>query len=150
MKKHQRSIGLKSLFPLLMIVTLSTTTKANDVVVKTILAEARGEGEAGMYAVACVISQRSKNRGISAEKVCLQKWQFSCWNANDPQRGKLNSLLKLKEVEYAKNLAKHIHNLDRGYTGFADHYHSKNVKPHWSKGKKPVKVIGNHLFFKLR
>lgn len=103
-----------------------------------------------MYAVACVISQRSKNRGISAEKVCLQKWQFSCWNANDPQRGKLNSLLKLKEVEYAKNLAKHIHNLDRGYTGFADHYHSKNVKPHWSKGKKPVKVIGNHLFFKLR
>jgi spore germination cell wall hydrolase CwlJ-like protein len=146
MKKHLKTIG--------MIITSSmigfSPTNASDVVATTILAEARGEGKPGMYAVACVIAQRSKNRGISAEKVCLQKWQFSCWNANDPQRGKLKSLLKLKEAEYAKTLASNIHNLDRSYTGYADHYHTKSVKPYWSKGKKPVKVIGNHLFFKLR
>jgi hypothetical protein len=52
----------------------------------TILAEARGEGKSGMYAVACVISQRAKERKKSAAQVCLQPWQFSCWNKNDPQK----------------------------------------------------------------
>ena len=31
----------------------------SDIVAMTILGEARGEGKAGMYAVACVIAQRS-------------------------------------------------------------------------------------------
>ena len=39
----------------------------------TILAEARGEGNAGMYAVACVIEQRARNRKLAPSKVCLQK-----------------------------------------------------------------------------
>jgi hypothetical protein len=33
--------------------------KDSDIVAMTILGEARGEGKAGMYAVACVIAQRS-------------------------------------------------------------------------------------------
>ena len=52
-----------------------------DVVAMTILGEARGEGEAGMYGVACVIAQRVINRNKTAKQVCLQKgkriWQFS-------------------------------------------------------------------------
>jgi N-acetylmuramoyl-L-alanine amidase len=115
----------------------------------TILAEARGEGESGMYAVACVISQRAIERKISADKVCTQKWQFSCWNPNDPQKGKLGSLLNLPQAKYAKMLAKNIMNLDRSYVGYANHYHTHRVKPYWSKGKTPVKVLGNHRFFKL-
>ena len=115
----------------------------------TILAEARGEGESGMYAVACVISQRAIERKISADKVCTQKWQFSCWNPNDPQKGKLGSLLNLPQAKYAKMLAKNIMNLDRSFVGFANHYHTHRVKPYWSKGKTPVKVLGNHKFFKL-
>ena len=34
-------------------------TEEQRIVAMTILGEARGEGEAGMYAVACVIAQRS-------------------------------------------------------------------------------------------
>ena len=115
----------------------------------TILAEARGEGERGMYAVACVISQRAIERKISAAKVCTQKWQFSCWNPNDPQRGKLGRLLNLSQAKYAMRLAKNIMNLQRSYVGYANHYHTHRVKPYWSKGKTPIKVLGNHKFFKL-
>lgn len=121
----------------------------DETVAITILAEARGEGEKGMYAVACVIAQRSQDRHISADKVCTQKWQFSCWNANDPQRNKLYSFLKLPQAEYAMKLAKNLNTLDRSFTGFANHYHTPAVKPAWSKGKTPVRVIGNHKFFKL-
>ena len=44
-----------------------------DVVAMTILGEARGEGEAGMYAVACVIAQRVINRNKTAKQVILSK-----------------------------------------------------------------------------
>jgi len=35
------------------------------------------------------------------------------------------------------------------FVEFANHYHTKRVSPYWSKGKRPVATIGNHLFFKL-
>jgi len=121
-----------------------------EIVAITILAEARGEGEQGMYAVACVIAQRSIERKLAPDKVCTQKWQFSCWNPNDPQKSKLRRLLSVSQAKYAKRLALNIMNLDRSIVGFANHYHTHRVKPYWSKGKTPVKVIGNHRFFKLK
>ena len=127
----------------------SQSFTSEETVAITILAEARGEGQSGMYAVACVISQRAIERKISAAKVCTQKWQFSCWNHNDPQRGKLGRLLNLPQAKYAKMLAKNIMNLQRSYVGYANHYHIHSVKPYWSKGKTPIKVLGNHKFFKL-
>ena len=120
-----------------------------EIVAITILAEARGEGKIGMYAVACVISQRAKERKKSAAQVCLQPYQFSCWNKNDPQRPHLRKLLKHKLAPYAMALAKDIKSLDLTFTAKANHYHTKRVSPYWSKGKRPVKIIGNHLFFKL-
>ena len=56
---------------------LSRETK---IVAITILAEARGEGEAGMYAVGACIAQRAFERKQTPTEVCLKKWQFSCWN----------------------------------------------------------------------
>ena len=72
----------------------------------TILAEARGEGEAGMYGVACVIrkrmdEKRSVRHGgkMPAVGVCLQSsyvaslhrrvYQFSCWSKSDKELFKL-------------------------------------------------------------
>ena len=131
--------------------TISTTQAftPTETVAITILAEARGEGKAGMYAVACVISQRSLDRKITPAKVCTQKWQFSCWNPNDPQRGKLGRLLTLPEAEYALSLAKNITRLDRSYVGYANHYHTNRVSTRWSRGKAPVKTLKNHRFFRL-
>ena len=120
-----------------------------EIVAITILAEARGEGKRGMYAVACVISTRTKERGKTGAQVCVQPWQFSCWNKNDPQRSHLRKLLQHKLAPYAIELARNIDKLQLQFVKYANHYHTKRVKPYWSKGKRPVVTIGNHLFFKL-
>jgi len=130
-----------------------------DIVAMTILAEARGEGEEGMYAVAAVIAQRALNRQLSPRKVCLQNglnkrgvrvWQFSCWNSG---KG-LRHLLQVPQAKYALRLAEcltnNIKGIDRSYVGYADHYHNNKVKPSWSNINKKTKIINNHIFYKLR
>jgi N-acetylmuramoyl-L-alanine amidase len=134
---------------ILALLVLSVALKAkgatqDEVVAITILGEARGEGESGMYAVACVISQRAKERKLTGAQVCLQKLQFSCNN-----KGLNTKLLDTPQAAYAMMLAKNIDNLDLTFTKQANHYHTKRVKPYWSKGKRPVATIGNHVFFKL-
>ena len=142
----------------------SVITGEQKIIALTILAEARGEGEAGMYAVACVIQQRMLRTTRNGISICTQLKQFSCWNSGK----NLNHLLKGKKeiVVYALKLAKHmtvrpLKELDRKYVNFADHYCTLKTNPYWSYktvvkgGKKikvpikPVKVIGNHKFFKL-
>ena len=45
---------------------------------------------------------------------------------------------------------KNIKLLSRDFVGYANHYHNNKIKlPYWAKGQKPVKVIGNHIFYKL-
>lgn len=155
MKTDNRLLRAIATFILALLVLASVmkakgeTLTQQEIVAITILAEARGEGKSGMYAVACVISQRAKERKKSAAQVCLQPFQFSCWNKNDPQRPHLKKLLRHELAPYAMMLAKNIDNVDRKFVQYANHYHTKRVKPYWSKGKRPVAAIGNHLFFKL-
>ena len=131
--------------------TFGAEPSQRDVVAMTILGEARGEGKAGMYAVACVIAQRAINRNKTAKQICWQEWQFSCWNKNDPNRKKLPTLLKTHQHSaYAKLLATNINNLQRSYVGNADHYCHVNTHNKWTRKGKTIKVIGNHKFFKLR
>ena len=126
----------------------STLTRETKIIAITILAEARGEGEAGMYAVAAVIAQRSFERKRTPSAVCLKKWQFSCWNGKTLKN--LEHLLKVPQAKYALALAKNIKLLSRDFVGYANHYHNNKIKlPYWAKGEKPVKTIGNHIFYKL-
>lgn len=131
--------------------------KDADVLARTIWAEARGEGQCGMEAVACVIMNRV-NSGISwwgktIITVCLKPWQFSCWNNDDPNKKKAlevtitNPLFKIA-MEIAEKAVDGI--LD-DITNGADHYYSKSMKepPKWAVDKKPVADVGNHLFFRL-
>lgn len=108
-----------------------------------------GEGEAGMYAVAAVIAQRAFEGKRTPSAVCLKKWQFSCWNSK--RLKDLEHLLKVPQADYALSLAKSIKLLSRDFVGFANHYHATwmKKKPYWAKGEKPVKVIGQHAFYKL-
>ena len=125
-----------------------TTSKEAKIIAITILAEARGEGEAGMYAVGAVIAQRAFEGKRTPSEVCLKKWQFSCWNGKKPKD--LAHLLKTPQAKYALLIAKNINNLSREFVGYANHYHNNKIKPpYWAKGKKPVKTIGNHIFYKL-
>lgn len=119
------------------------------IVALTLLAEARGEGKDGMAAVACVINQRAINRNLTAEQVCLQRWQFSCWNGK--QESDLEYLYKSPMASWALYLEANIDKMNRGKVGFADHYFSTIIKaPYWARGQKPVAVIGKHKFYRLK
>ena len=122
-------------------------TRETKVIAITILAEARGEGQGGMYAVAAVIAQRAFERKRTPTEICLKPYQLSCWNGKALKS--LEHLLKVPQAKYAIALAKNIKLLSRDFVGFANHYHNNKVSPKWAKGNKPVKVIGNHLFYKL-
>ena len=80
-----------------------TLTREHKIVAITILAEARGEGNKGMYAVAAVIAQRSFERKRTPEQVCLKPYQFSCWNGKKMKD--LEHLLTLPQGKYAILLA---------------------------------------------
>ena len=132
-------------------------TPDQEIVAMTILGEARNQGEAGMYAVACVIQQRAahwKRNGkrITPVQVCLQGYQFSCWNPNDPNRSKLRGLLNNnnKQAIYAKRLALGLGKLDASYVNNADHYCKVTKNPYWIKGEKCLKIVRQHKFYKLR
>jgi len=124
-------------------------TKDDKIVAITILAEARGEGKRGMYAVGAVIAQRAIERKRRHSVICLGYKQFSCWNGKTFED--LEHLLELPEAAYAMLVAKNISNLDHSIVGNANHYHATwmKKKPYWAKGIKPVKTIGNHAFYKL-
>jgi len=126
--------------------TLTTEAK---IVAITILAEARGEGKMGMYAVGAVIAQRALERDQTVTEVCKAPKQFSCWNGKAVNDFK--HLLDLPEARYAILVAKNIHNLDHKIVGNANHYHSNRMKkfPYWTKGKRPTVTIKGHIFYKL-
>ena len=123
------------------------------IVAHTILGEARGEGEAGMYGVACVIKQRMINRKMSAKEVCFEDNQFSFWNVDNANRANVRRLMvedKAKVVKYAKRLAIHLNDLDRSYVKNADHYCHVNINNYWTRKSKSVVVIKKHKYFRLR
>lgn len=132
-----------------------------EIVALTLLGEARGEGEAGLYAVACVIQKRAMERDKRCDEVVLENkmvkgrvvWQFSCW-ADKPYMNTMKRLLKAntEQAKYSKKLAHAIcrgYKLDQNFTGNANHYHASRVSPYWTKGQTPTKRIKNHIFYKL-
>ena len=129
--------------------TNAKLTRETKIIAITILAEARGEKQSGMYAVGAVIAQRAFERKRTATEICLKPYQFSCWNGKKLKN--LEHLLKVPQAKYALALAKNIKLLSRDFVGFANHYHATwmKKKPYWAKGQKPVKVIGQHVFYKL-
>ena len=137
-------------------------TQEEEVVAITLMGEARGEGEIGLYAVGCVIQKRAQERQLTLSQVCLQNkinkngvrvWQFSCWN-DKPYIETMKRLLKAdtKQAKYSKRLARAMcagGMLTQTFTGNANHYHATYVTPYWSKKFKPTKRIGNHIYYKL-
>ena len=133
-----------------------------EVVAITLMGEARGESEAGLYAVACVIQKRAEERKLFPAEVCKQNngktWQFSTW-ADKNYVELMKRLLKAntKEAKYAKYLAAelvktHPRKFQQSFTGHANHFYSHKVMkrpPSWAKDYKPTKRIGNHTFYKL-
>jgi len=124
-------------------------TNEQRIVAITILAESRGEKIDGMGAICAIIRQRAIERKQTSKQVCLAKWQFSCWNGKSLKD--LEYLLDLPQAKTAIYFAKNINSINRAKIGFANHYHATwmKKKPYWAKGKAPIKIIGQHAFYKL-
>jgi N-acetylmuramoyl-L-alanine amidase len=131
-----------------------TTNRDIDTMARTIWGEARGESLLGKVAVAHVILNRVKADtwyGKTITGVCRKPHQFSCWNIGDPNRVKLLAV-DLGDDAFRDSMFVAIGSVKGWFpdpTGGADHYCVKTINPKWSVGKTPVKVIGNHKFFKL-
>ena len=128
--------------------------KQVEIVACTLWGEARGEGLAGMRAVAAVIVNRVRARGgaLNFAQVCLARRQFSCWNEDDPNRRRLDRLPREPDAIYRQAcdiareaLAGRLTDPTRGAT----HYVAVTLRrrPSWLSGKQPCIVIGGHEFY---
>lgn len=127
-----------------------------DTLARTIWAEARGEGERGMSAVANVVMNRCaapKWWGHDVRSVCLYPFQFSCWNDGDPNFPKLRSVTSAdKDFMTALRIAADavqgkLPDITKGATS----YKTKTLPwPHsWGPERLPLITIGNHEFYDL-
>ncbi|WP_420333490.1 cell wall hydrolase [Roseibium sp.] len=126
---------------------------------RTIYGEARGLDGEGRQAVANVMMNRfgKKYRGkTTVADVCLDPFQFSCWNHDDPNRPKIIAIeaganTAFDEcLEVARQaLAGSLADLTQG----ALHYYSHKAMPsppHWVKNSPEAKVTlkgDDHVFY---
>jgi len=127
-----------------------------DIMARTLYGEAEALNELDAIAIGWVIKNRVDypNWPNSVREVCLQPWQFSCWNANDPNRDRI---LKGsgRWFDRCKELAKSIlEDKVADPTFKSTHYYATFVaKPKWAKGHTCVYTTQHrnknycHLFF---
>ncbi len=130
-----------------------------DILARTMWGEARGDGSAGMTAVACVVRNRTKDLlhygGVygapSYRAVCLARWQFSCWNANDPNLPKLKAVTAADAqfAEAQKIAAAVIAGTTADTTMGATLYHTTSIPTPAKWGSVLLTVIiGGQAFYK--
>ena len=118
----------------------------------TIWGEARNQSTDGMIAVGNVILNRVKANswyGNGIKSVCLKKWQFSCWNEDDPNYKKILEI-DWQDNQFCKALSLSYYLLKNKIddnTKGATHYHTKSISPKWAENKIPCVAIGDHLFY---
>lgn len=123
----------------------------DDLLVRTVWGEARGETPLGQQAVAAVARNRARASGQSLREVLLAQNQFEPWN--NPQTR--DQLLKLdtNSPEY-QAIAQSVLNTQNDPTGGATHFYSPKAQealgrpaPSWATGQGTD--IGNHRFYNL-
>lgn len=134
-----------------------------DIAARTVWGESRGQPFLGQVGVAWVIKNRvnadlgEDNKpdwwGEGYKGVCLKPWQFSCWNKNDPNYPQISTVSLDDSKSYRRSFA--IMTLVMAGdipdpTNGATHYYANYIPaPAWAKGKDPVAVIGDHIFFRM-
>ena len=126
-----------------------------EVLARTIWGEARGEGHAGMVAVACVVRNRVRNPrwwGETWPTVCWRHAQFSCWNSADPNFHEMRAVTEA-DPAYADALtiaagiiSGEIEDVTRNADAYAD---LAVCDPAWFDASKITVRIGRHTFFRL-
>jgi len=126
---------------------------AIDILARTLYGEARGEPREGREGVACVVLNRARRRtvrwGDTVEAVCLMRLQFSCWNANDPNRAKLQAVTDSDRdfVACTTIATQAVDGELPDSTDGSTHYCAQGANPNWAVGKQPAREYGHHLFY---
>lgn len=130
-----------------------------DMLSRTIWGEARGETQQGREAVAWVARNRlthPKNKdgklyGGNINAICGKPRQFSCWNLDDPNRNKCDTV-SLEDKTFRQCLVAALVVLDSPAhldpTFGATHYMRIGTPTKWANGREPIVRIGHHEFFK--
>lgn len=117
-----------------------------EIVAAVLIGEAGGEGARGMEAVHEVVENRAALHHLTEVSVVTKSEQFSCLNGTSVRslvaKAKRHPRWKLA-LEIAAG--KHPTHLANGAT----HYDVKTRRPSWSRGLRPVAIIGNHAFYSV-
>jgi len=126
-----------------------------DKAARTAWAEARGEGMTGMQGVLNVIANRAARPGWwghDFQTVCASPWQFSCWDAGDPNRVKAldvtdeDPLFRAALAMASKAAAGTLADVTNG----SDSYFATGIRrPLWAIGREPRIIIGHHAFYRV-
>lgn len=127
---------------------LEITIQDMDIAARTIAGEARGEPYEGQVAVGCVILNRWRiGMGKSLFETCLQQYQFSCWNTEDPNRRYISQMRTSHKV-YQTAMKALMDAIDDPLRyGPITHYHAEGITPGWTKSMHRVIQIGKHVFY---
>lgn len=125
-----------------------------DILVRTILGEARGEGLDGMEAVAQVIRNRTNSGRFPSDPaaVALQPSQFSVWNTGagggKTDYNKNSDLYRKAEQAVERVFSGQVPDRTNG----ALFYHTPSVSPNWAGevNKYGTTQLGNHIFYNGR
>ena len=126
---------------------------AIDTLARTVWGEARGETNAGREGVANVVVNRARigapRYAATLEAVCTQPYQFSCWNADDPNRAKLLAV-DASDVNFVQcqDIARRaVDGTLIDNTKDSTHYLVTGTPAAWVTGHTPAVVIGRHSFY---
>lgn len=124
-----------------------------DTLGRTAFGEARGEPFNGIVGVCWVVMNRYKAMGWyghTIHDVCLKPLQFSCWNADDPNRIRIETVgTQDPAFRRCLGIAALVMSEDLDDpTGSAVNYHSTSIHPDWADRMIPTITIGNHRFYR--
>ena len=127
-----------------------------DLLTGLVYGEARNQSFKGKVAVAMTVSNRVKHPGhwswgYNWRDVILKKYQFSCYNKDDPNYKKIISMHKentdvwlecgvVAEYVYLDKLQSYL-------PAVPTHYHTKSIKPSWVNDLRYLYTIEDHVFY---
>lgn len=160
---------LRSLFSFTQASAGQHTQTDLDTLARTMWGEARGEGKAGLQAVANVVmnryyaAQKSNAKGSqygrTVTEICRKPYQFSAWLVSDPTYAAMVSVTDADPVfRQCLDIAQRALNGQLAdITGGADHYLNITATkqqrggslPSWVDMNKRTASIGSHTFLRL-
>ena len=136
------AIAAATLIVAVLAASLARAENQEQIIAEVIAAEAGGEGERGLLAVACVIANRARAQGKTPYQIVTAKNQFYGLTAKN--RIKLYHQVKL----IADRLARDIMRLP-DITGGALYFRTEKERLFpWTKPENKTVKIGNHIFYK--